>query len=220
MTAYLRERMDVPLTWLPAMDFRDLDAAAQQDAIAYADPARALGLAEQHGFVPVVAATDADGVFLVTSRGAPVTPEAVEGARVAVAAGTFAAALGLHTLYQRGLRPHPVVFSSWQQAVRSVLSGDCAFALLYEATYRLLALRTLRLLQVAAGPWNVATAHLWLVRGDEPLLGLRLTEVLLAMEADPEGRALLTAIGVTGWRRATNELDAAKRVLAQANMPK
>ncbi len=215
--AYLRQRVGEPLVWRPSVDFLHVgEEALLRAAVVYADPARALTLADQHGFVPVVAATDVDGVFLVTSRGATATVEAAEGARVAVVPGTFATALGLYTLYQRGLRPRVVPAASWQQAVRWVLSGNCALGLLCEATYRALALRTLRALRVVAGPWNTPAAHVWLVRRAYPALGQRLEEALLAMNEDAEGRALLVSLGVTGWRRPAGELETVRHIVAWA----
>ena len=213
--AYLRQRVGEPLVWRPSVDFLQVgEEALLRAAVVYADPARALMLADQHGFVPVVAATDVDGAFLVAARGAAATVEAAEGARVAVVPGTFVTALGLYTLYQRGLRPKAVPAASWQQAIRWVLSGDCALGLLCEATYRALALRTLRALRVIAGPWNTPAAHVWLVRRAYPALGQRLEEVLLAMNEDAQGRALLTSLGVTGWRRHAGELETVRHLVA------
>ena len=217
--AYLRTRTSLPLGWFPAVDFSPAERGVlSQTAAVYADPALAFTLADRHGFVPVAAATDPDGVFLVARRDVPATMEDVEGARVAVLPGTFAAVLGLGTLLQRGLRPRPVPASSWQQAVRWVLSGECALGLLCEATYRILALRTLRSLRVVAGPWNASVAHLWLVRRDHSLLAQRLEEALLAMDDDAEGRSLLAMLGVTGWRRPAGELETARHILTQADV--
>ncbi len=215
--AYLRQRVGKPLVWHPAVDFLQMgEEALLRAAVVYADPARALTLADQHGFVPVVAATDVDGVFLVTARGAVATVETAEGARVAVVPGTFATALGLYTLHQRGLRPQAVPAALWQQAIRWVLAGDCTLGLLCEGTYRALTLRTLRALRVVAGPWNAPAAHVWLVRRAYPALGQRLEEALLAMNEDDEGRALLASLGVTGWRRLGGELEAVRHIVAWA----
>ncbi len=217
MVAYLRRRVGEPLVWRPLVEFPQTDEEALlRAAVVYADPARALTLADKHEFVPVVAATDVDGVFLVAPRGAAARLEAADGARLAVVPGTFATALGLYTLYQRGLRPRVVPAASWQQAIRWVLSGGCALGLLCEATYRALALRTLRALQVVAGPWNTPAAHVWLVRRAYPALGQRLEEALLAMHVDAEGRALLASLGVTGWQRYPGELETVRHIVAWA----
>jgi len=213
--AYLRVRTALPLGWLPAVDFSRAEREAwPQAAVVYADPAAGLALTDKHDFVPVAAATDVDGVFLITARGREASLDAVHGERLAVVPATFAAALGVHTLYQRGLRPRPVASTSWQQVIRRVLSGDCAFGLLCEATYRMLSLRTLRLLHIVTGPWNTPAAHVWLARRAHPLLGLRLEDALLTMHDNAEGRSLLAALGVTGWRRPAGQLEAARPMVA------
>ena len=216
MVAYLRRRVGAPLVWRPAVDFLQWGEEVLRAAVVYADPARGLVLADKHGFVPVAASTDVEGAFLVTRRGGAASLEAAEGARVAVVPGTFATALGLYTLYRRGLHPQPVPAASWQQAMRWVLSGECALGVLCEATYRMLALRTLRALRVVAGPWNAAAAHVWLVRRAYPTLGQRLEEALLAMGDEAEGRDLLAALGVTGWRRPASTYTEIRHILTQA----
>lgn len=212
LTAWLRQQTGVPLVWLPDEDYLRLGEAAA--AVVYADPARALFLADRHGFVPVAAATDVDGVFVVAASDEEGGLEAMDAASLVVVPGTFATALGLYTLHQRGLHPRLQPAATWQQVVRQVLTGQSRFGLLCEATYRALALRTLRLLQLVAGPWNTSAAHVWLVRRSHAYLGQQLEETLLGMHNQAAGRALLSEIGVTGWRRPTGELETVRHIVA------
>lgn len=217
VTAWLRQQTGMPLAWRPVEDYLRLgEAVAARAAVVYADPARALFLADRHGFVPVAAATDVDGVFVVAARGGEGGLEAMDAAPLVVVPGTFATALGLYTLHQRGLRPRVQPAATWQQVVRRVLTGQSRFGLLCEATYRALALRTLRLLRLVDGPWNTSAAHVWLVRRSHARLGQQLEETLLGMHDHPAGRALLSEIGVTGWRRPTGELETVRHIVAWA----
>ncbi len=214
--AWLRQQIGQPLVWHPVEGYLSLgEAAALRAVVVYADPARALFLADQHGFVPVAAATDADGVFVVSARdGESGSLETINAAPLAVVPGIFATALGLYTLYQRGLRPQVAPAATWQQAIRRVLERQDRFGLLCEATYRAFSVRTLRLLRLVAGPWNTSAAHVWLVRRGYAQLGQQLEEALLGMHDDTAGRALLGEIGVTGWRRSMGELESVRHIVA------
>ncbi|MDD4912011.1 MAG: PhnD/SsuA/transferrin family substrate-binding protein [Sideroxydans sp.] len=219
LNSYLQRMLSENINFKPSDTFIEernavLDGNYQ---IVYANPYSALMFAERKGFLPVAKASDLyDETLLVVhkQRGIP------EGGEVVIASATdklIVHPLGRTLLPKIGLEESRVRYhytGTHLKAAQAVLKGDAHAGFVFNETWRGLSATTKAELEVLSESRDGTAFHCFCVG---PTWADRIDQVrsvLIGMNTDPKGRAILTELGFQNLEAINSaSLDPARELL-------
>ncbi|MFM2121462.1 MAG: hypothetical protein RL722_2930 [Pseudomonadota bacterium] len=229
LNTYLQRQLGEAIHFEPAANLLAERQAVLEGEfdIVYANPYSALLYMDRRGFVPVARVKDhSDEVVVVRARrDATDEPASPSPDRIRIASATDK--LIVHLLGQgclAGLKIDPatvdyVYTGGHPQAAQAVLKGEADYGYVFEETWRGLAASTRERLEVVAQSRDGTAFHCfcigpaWAGRSDT------VQTVLLAMNTEPKGRAILADLGFGELQAiGPDDLQPAGHLLVQAGL--
>ncbi|MEY4749083.1 MAG: hypothetical protein RIQ60_1297 [Pseudomonadota bacterium] len=225
LNTYLQRKLGEAIHFEPAANLlAERQAVLEGDFdLVYANPYSALLYMDRRGFVPVARVKDhSDEVVVVRARTAAV-PDATARVRIASATDKLIVhLLGQALLPDLQIDPaqvDPVYTGTHPQAAQAVLKGEADYGYVFEETWRGMAASTRERLEVVAQSRDGTAFHCfcigpaWAQRGDV------VRSVLLDMNTDPKGRAILADLGFGELQAiGPQDLQPAGQLLVQAGL--
>ncbi|NPA27187.1 MAG: phosphate/phosphite/phosphonate ABC transporter substrate-binding protein [Chloroflexi bacterium] len=204
---YLRRRAGCPY---PAQYYMDFETFYREGmprlAAGYLNPLDLLSVVETRGFTALARSPHPEAVVAIAAADQPKDEAALNGATWAIVPRQFASYLGLYIAQQRGLRPGRIVLAeSWLQVVRWVAEGRVPFGLVYKEVYEHLRDVSREGTQVVGEAEVDFAFHGFALTAQAPeALRTACQEALLTMHQTPEGRRILTGLGMERWLPITS----------------
>ncbi|MFM2057167.1 MAG: hypothetical protein RLY71_1552 [Pseudomonadota bacterium] len=200
LNTYLQRQLACAIHFEPADNFltERADVLAGEVELVYANPYSALIFAERKGHVPIARVAGLNDETLLVGRRGAVLPASGE---VVIASATdqlIVHPLGRTLLPGVGLDESRVRYQfvgTHPKAVQSVLKGEAQAGFVFNETWRGLSASTRAELDVLAETTDGTAFHCfcvgptWADRADQ------VREVLVGMNTDPKGRAILADLG-------------------------
>lgn len=222
LNAYLRKRVaGLETTLTDCLDFSCFYAYEFQYLdMAYVNPMDAYRLQTERGFIPVCGTELYDEVVYVASLEAETNSlTAVAQQPLACVDRQFATYLGTYLLRQKGIAPGPLQsYPSWLKVIATLMKHELQYGLLYKDFYDQLSDLAKRQIQVIEASTAQIASHILMISPEFRSLIPSLQDVLLGMDADPDGRAFLAEARLGRWHKMQDLADI-RAVVENAPVP-
>jgi hypothetical protein len=205
---YLAARLDTQIHLIRSLDFAEFRQGMASSDLVYSNSTDSLSLFDSGGFRPLVhPANSYDEALLIAGpEGDLPAIEAIHGATVATVTQLPPTRLALKMLRERGIFPSGLTHrDSWLSVVRSVWNGEVPFGILYRDAYDALSLSGREMIRVLETTNDRSDFHMLCAGPAICDAMVQLTDVLTAMCADQEGKAMLAGLHISKWIPVTDD---------------
>jgi phosphonate transport system substrate-binding protein len=222
LNTYLQRQLGEAMHFEPASSvLAEREAVlAGRFQLVYANPYSALRYVQQRGFVPVARVHALFDEVVIVQRAGSTLP-ATGVLRVASATDQLIVhQLGARLLGELGLDAGRIDYhftGAHPQAAQAVVRGEAELGFVFNETWRGLAAGTREGLQVLAQSQDGTAFHCFCVGPDWAERADDIRQLLLAMNTDPKGQAILADLGFAALEPTnTRDLEPAARLLREA----
>lgn len=200
-----------------SLDFQDFHENLHAAHIAYLNPTDCLKMRTDHGFVPLVRAEGHfdEAVFVTHPETASPTLAAMSGVDVASVRSQIPTRIALNMLHSQGVQIGKLQDKeSWLSVISSVWGNEVDFGILYRDTYEHLSDQGKSMIQVIATSDEQKAFHCLSVAPALADKQQEITQALLAMADDAQGKEVLAELDIPRWVPITDdELTTMQRLM-------
>ncbi len=217
---YLVRKLGVEIMFELSIDFQDFHDNLSKANMAYLNPVDCLKMRANHGFIPLVRPADRydEAVFVTSPDMSGPTLAAIQGATLATVPNQMPTQIALHILKEQGVAPADIHYKdSWQSVISEVWNGASNFGIVYKDTYDNLSDQGKSLIQMFHTSNERQAFHCFSVGPNLADRKDEIANVLGSMDADSEGKEVLSELALTQWVPITpEELATMEALMSQA----
>lgn len=218
LVQYLVHHLSIEMQFNVSLDFEDFHEHLPEADMVYANPTDGLKLMVQQGFLPLVRPINLydEAVLIANTEIVNPTIEALQGAQIATVTNLIPTKIALHMLARHSIQPAGLLNKdSWQAVISSVWNREVDFGIVYKDTFDSLSEHGKGLVNAFATSDERVAFHSIFIA---PKLADRQAELqglLLGMDTEADGQAVLTDLQIAKWLPVTSEEIGEMRYVAE-----
>ncbi|GAB4129494.1 MAG: hypothetical protein Fur005_48170 [Roseiflexaceae bacterium] len=185
------------------LDFADFHDHMATGDLVYANPTDAIKLIDHAGFQALVRPTDRyDEALIVASNDHHAAQlHDIQASNLVAVRGLAPTSIALDLLAQEGIKPAQIIEKeSWLGVISTVGQGDQPFGVIYRDTYRDLSDQGKAMVRPIAESHAQIAFHMLVASPHIAAQHTQLAELLLQMNNDPAGAAILHDLDIPAWQ--------------------